>query len=655
MLSQAWLRWVPKHLQILSALAALLPAVWLLAHPVPVGWLRPLCKDTWPVLALSALAAILPFLCHRKGVSAWSLSVIALTYAVFQSWCYNTGSHPAHNQFQAWGILPASDANLYYTCASELLRGQQIPVMAGARHSYPLVLALLLKIFRQDFRLVTLLCTIVIALATWSVFEVIRLRLGGLAAAVYLICVTFYIRTHCIGLFMTEQLAVMYSLCAVGMLVHGVASEGELKAWFYCGGVFFLTQALNARPAAYLTLPFLVALSWRLSGGSLATRGKIVILSAIAVGLSFLLNNITCHRVVDVRAPSNGWYCIYGLLNGGGWQDGRKRVEEIWQNRFNLASGATIVADVIQELKEECLSEIRGHPSKLLRGWWRGIQYVWSKNTPFRSTYPEMPAGWFTESARWCTVLGFILSLLFLFSGDRLPQRLKAYQALSWLNLAGLAGTIFSLPFAPPWDGETRIFAATLPLFFLLPAFGVGGLCLLITNRFHRAAGGSKTYTRPTGAVGLAAVVGGVLSVAVVLASWYLVPNGSGTRRVQHPVRLMIDELVEKTASMHAFDLRALQPGYGLRITNDSQPTWLPAIARRDFIQNVPGGRYVSFSPTFKQVPPGSEVVALPYFVLLVLDREDAQARRFTLRLEQTGHAVEPPVYFSNGLNIQVP
>ena len=117
----------------------------------------------------------------------------------------------------------------------------------------------------------------------------------------------------------------------------------------------------------------------------------------------------------------------------------------------------------------------------------------------------------------------------------------------------------------------------------------------------------------------------------------------------------MLDELVKKPASAPAFDLRALQAGYRLRVTNDSEPTWLPVIARKDFIQNVPGGRYVFFLPEFKQVPPDSEVVALPYFVLLVLDHEDAQAQRLTVWPEQTGHSVEPPVYFSKGLDIHVP
>ena len=67
------------------------------------------------------------------------------------------------------------------------------------------------------------------AVATWSAFEVMRLRLGGLAAAVFLVCVTFYIRIHSAGLLMTEQLALLYSLCAVGMLVESVASQGTRK------------------------------------------------------------------------------------------------------------------------------------------------------------------------------------------------------------------------------------------------------------------------------------------------------------------------------------------------------------------------------------------------------------------------------------------
>jgi hypothetical protein len=659
MLQQARLGWVRKSLLIVYPLAALLPAVWVLTHPMPVSWLRPFCKDTWPILLICALAGALPFLFHRRGGSAWSLLVIALTQAIFQAWCYNTGSHPAHNPFQMWGILPGSDAVLYYTAATNLLNGQQITAMAGARHPYPLLLAVFLKIFSHDFWLVTFVSTIGMALATWSVFEVIRRRLGGLAATVYLVSATFYVRIHCTGLFMTEQLAFVYSLCAVGMLVEAIAIQGKAKPWLYCGALFFLTQGLNARPAAYMTLPFLVLASWELFQGNLKFRGRMVGLSAVAVATALLMHSVTYYRAVGSRAPSNAWFSIYGLLSDGTWVDGRNHTEELIRNNPSLASanrqqGALVYAQGLRLLREECLTEMRDHPGKLLEGWWRALRFLWSKNTPFRSFYPQMPSIWFTESARWCAVLGVVFSLFFLLTGRRLAPKLKTYQALSWLNLAALLGMIASLPFAPPWDGETRIFAATLPLFFLLPASGVGSLYLLIVNRFREITAKPEADSQPKIAIGSALVIGGALSVVIVSASWCF-GTGSASNNRLHPVELMIDKLTVRGPSVSSFDLRSLKAGYHLRVTDDTHPTWLPNISRKDFIRNVPGGAYLPLSPTFKQLPPDAEIVVLPYWVLLVLDKEDAHAQRFTPLPAQTGHFVWPPVYFSKLLQIEVP
>jgi hypothetical protein len=659
MLQQSRLVWVRKARAIVYPLAALLPAVWVLTHPVPLAWLRPLCKDTWTILAVCATASILPLLFRGAAGNASSLLVIALTQAVFQAWCYNTGSQPALSPFQMWGILPATDSHLYYSGACELLNGQQITVMAGARHPYPLLLAVLLKIFGHDFRVVTLVFTIVLALATWSAFEVIRLRLGRLAAAVFLGCVTFYIRIHCAGLFITEQLALLYSLCAVGMLVESVARKANSKAWLYCAALFFLTQALNARPAAYLTLLFLVMASWQLIRYNLKTRGGIVVLSALAVIVSLLLHSITYYRAVASPCPSNAWYCIYGVLNGGTWADGLKHSKELLQNKRGPVPSdwwQAMVSDRVQGLhllREECLSEIRRHPGKLLGGWWRAAQFLWSKNTPFRAAYPQMPSVWFTESARWCAVLGLVLSLFFLVRGGRLALELKTYQALGWLNLAALLGMVVSLPFAPPWDGETRIFAAALPLFFLLPASGVGGLYQLIVNSFYQVPPDLKADSQTKPAIGSALVIGGMLSIVIVAASWCLVGTGSTSKNRRHPVELMIDELTLSRPSVSSFDLRSLQAGYHLRVTDDDKPTWLPNISRKDFIQNVPRGSYLFLSPAFKQVPQGTEVVVLPYWILLVLDREDSQAQRFTPQPDQTGHYVWPPVYFSKGLHVE--
>ena len=107
----------------------------------------------------------------------------------------------------------------------------------------------------------------------------------------------------------------------------------------------------------------------------------------------------------------------------------------------------------------------------------------------------------------------------------------------------------------------------------------------------------------------------------IVSASWCF-GTGSASNNRRHPVELMMDELTGGGPSVSSFDLRSLKAGYHLRVTDDTQPTWLPNISRKDFIRNVPRGRYLSLSPTFKQLPPGTEVVALPYWVLLVWIRK---------------------------------
>src|SRR4249919_2784036 len=101
---QMQLRLAQASLRVLYCLAALGPAIWVLSHPMPVAWLRPFCRDTLPVLAVCAGTAGLRIL-FRRGGPWWSLLVIALTQAIFQAWCYNTGSHPALDSNLLWGIL----------------------------------------------------------------------------------------------------------------------------------------------------------------------------------------------------------------------------------------------------------------------------------------------------------------------------------------------------------------------------------------------------------------------------------------------------------------------------------------------------------------------------------------------------------------------
>ena len=61
-----------------------------------------------------------------------------------------------------------------------------------------------------------------------------------------------------------------------------------------------------------------------------------VVLSAVAVIASLLLHSMTYYWVVASRVPSNAWFCIYGLLNGGTWWDGRKLAEELWRDKASV-------------------------------------------------------------------------------------------------------------------------------------------------------------------------------------------------------------------------------------------------------------------------------------------------------------------------------
>jgi hypothetical protein len=153
--------------------------------------------------------------------------------------------------------------------------------------------------------------------------------------------------------------------------------------------------------------------------------------------------------------------------------------------------------------------------------------------------------------------------------------------------------------------------------------------------------------------IGAAGLIGGILTLVIISGSWCLVGTSS-VKNGPHPVSLMINELTGGPAAVSSVDLRSLRAGYHLRLSDDTRPTWLPNISRKDFVQNVPRLMgYLTFSQAFNQLQAGSEVVVLPYWTLLVLDKEDAQQFRFTPRPEEMGHLVWPRVYFSKGLNVQ--
>ena len=182
---------------------------------------------------------------------------------------------------------------------------------------------------------------------------------------------------------------------------------------------------------------------------------------------------------------------------------------------------------------------------------------------------------------------------------------------------------------------------------------GIDAVYLSIFNGFHQLSLESNAESQLKLAIGSTVAIAGTLSIAIILGSWCWVGTGSAAKGGPQPVESVVDQLNVGASSVSFFDLRSLKASYHLHVIDDTERTWLPNMSRKDFIRNLPGGAYSSLSPTLKQLPPGTELVVLPYWVLLVLDKEDARAQRFTPQPEQTGHVVWPPVYFSKSIHVE--
>ena len=105
---QTRLRWIRKGLRIACLFVALLPALWVLTHPIPVVWLRPICKDTWAIVLACAIVGTPLLLFRRIEGRAWSLSVDSantghLPSMVLQHWlasCAQSLSNLGHLSVQ---------------------------------------------------------------------------------------------------------------------------------------------------------------------------------------------------------------------------------------------------------------------------------------------------------------------------------------------------------------------------------------------------------------------------------------------------------------------------------------------------------------------------------------------------------------------------
>ena len=109
---------------------------------------------------------------------------------------------------------------------------------------------------------------------------------------------------------------------------------------------------------------------------------------------------------------------------------------------------------------------IRHHPGSFLSGWWRRCTFLVEEHAISMLPWQRMPPLWFTESARWCAVLGLALLLFFLFRGPAPHPEIQSISRIELAKSGDVAGNTASLPFAPPWDTGDAHYRRHTPIIF---------------------------------------------------------------------------------------------------------------------------------------------------------------------------------------------
>jgi hypothetical protein len=395
--------------------------------------------------------ALLLYPAYRLSGWTGTLASLSLTLILFALPLSALWSSGISDGFIVGGLLPWSDASVYYWDARRLLEGGTFSALPPQRPLFAGLLATLLGLTQQNLQ-VTL--AILVAITAISCFLVARevQRSHGIAAGLLVITLLFLFYRRFIGKTSTETLGLALGAVGFAILWRG-ARQKQLN---YCLlGLLLLTLALNARAGAFFILPAIILWGTWSFRSSTRFSQRFLISGTSVVLLGFILNSILFKIIGSPQGMtfSNFSYIIYSLIVGGNWTQvmvdhpelsGMKE-PELSRRVFTLA---------VEVLRDHPLGLVTG----ALRAWKQILfdDYLFS----FINTFADRLKANFTLQ---------ILSLVALFACCR--QRLDPN---AYLVLATTLGILVSVPFVPPWDADgMRAYAATIPVISTLPALGL--------------------------------------------------------------------------------------------------------------------------------------------------------------------------------------
>ncbi len=617
-----WAKQVGSYLRGAAVFILLsLPSLWLLTHPFAwITGLEAMALSTVVPLLVFGLIGSLRLIWKGHGVSWLECAAITLCFACLQGYIFNTALHPQNRFNLLGGLLPNADPSMYLSLANQWSDGMRVVTPQTTRQFFPCFLSAMLWLCRRDLKIIVSLFTLITGVLSFVAWRQVRIMFGWLGATLFLALIFFFYRTEAVGLLRTEQLGLWFALIALALMLQGLRGKRE-DLW--CTGLFSLVMGLNTRASAYFMLPLLILYSgWLFRRGPWGWRS---ILSAGVTCFIAMLLNVACYWIffAPPRPTSNFWLCFYGMLKGGNWVTAMNEVG-LDLNRTNLIA------------QEKGMALLKAEPWLVLKGFWRACVFLWKDNTFYG--HPPMAEG-FRSWMKWLTVLGAVLPW-----GWSIVQKRRA--ELEWLVLLIVIGTLFSLPFAPPWDGGRRVYAVAYPFLYLSPlmliTWSLGGLRKLLplrtASRDPFVEKNHLTYADGQ----LVRLIQAGLGILLLLTT--VVPFALMVSK-HHPIRGWAPQFCVPVPK--GCPAKNLPSGYQIHLISDTGRTFLPWVTVSDFRRSIDGNLEKLRAPwlldLLNDLPEGTTIGTACHSQFFVIGTDKVGTTRISKRhpiLNRTWHRV---------------
>jgi hypothetical protein len=403
------------------------------------------------------VVAVAAALAAPQGVrTAATASVVLVAFALSLSELWASGVSTGYSM---GGFMPNSDARAWVTEAARLREGARFAFFGSREPLASGYFASMLWVGLGSLRAALALVAAAAALSLAFLLLEMR-RIQGLIPAAAAAAVLFIYYRRFIGSTMSEGCGLTFGCLGAALLLRGLGKKGRLEV---LAGSLCLAVGLLARAGAFFVLPCVlvaVAFAWR------AERRRAAA-TALLCGLCMALaacGNLLMFRALGATDGRMNWnlsYTLYGTLHGGTW----RTIDADYPDLMKVPEPerSTRVYAIV-------FSQARADPSLVVKGAlraWR--EFIGLRDGAFG--FVTMPPS--VEVC--CLVLGAWGILSALVAPRTRPE--------SALLLAGAAGILLSLPFAPPWDADgMRAYAATMPF----PALAVSTGVLALTDGLVR-------------------------------------------------------------------------------------------------------------------------------------------------------------------------